>query len=653
MRDSKSNPSGQPAGRSKGRIGCLVIVVVLLAMVAFLGLRAVRAATAARSALQEVRALQELNRDALASLDPASLAALRDRFARLETDLAQVETQAGPFLALSKRLGWLPGVGAEAAAAPELLQLGQQTATAGRAALDGALAVLDASQAGGDGSTLARVTAALQASQSDWIAAETALNNVADIRSRLDTSTLDPRIAGPLTQLDAYLPLLGTAVSLGKVAPALLGAEAPRTYLLLAQNSEELRPTGGFITGVGLMTVDGGELGELDFSDSYSVFNPDVDHPLAPPDLERTMGAQILLFRDSNWSADFPTAASVAQSLYQLDTGTATDGVFAFDIEATRRIVGAMEPLVLPGYDEPVTSQNLVAAMREVWEAPVDIESTVADWATSEWWRHRKDFMGDLAAAARSKVESGEVNLGALAQALYSSLHEKHILLSVSDPATMALLENSGWAGAVEPGDGDYLLVIDSNVGWNKVNALVDRNTRYTVHPLADGSVAAELRLTYVHHGQPVDGPCVREIRYGDTYDALQRRCYFDYLRVYVPAGAQLLDVQGVEPDSVQQTTAEAGSTVFSGFAIMPAGAEHEVTLRYRLPASVLQDGLYRLRIQKQAGTPPWPVEIAIDDPAGGWQLEQGDAASREDGTLITLQLASDSDLTFRKEAAQ
>ena len=642
-----------PAGRSKGRVGCLIILVLVLVVAGFFGLRAYRAATAARSALQEVRALQGLNRDALSSLDPALLAGLRDRFARLETDLAQVETQAGPFLALSNRLGWLPGVGAEAAAAPDLLQLGQQTATAGRAALDGGLAVLEASQAGSDGSTLARVTAALQASQVDWTTAETALNNVADIRARLDVAALDPRIAGPLAQLDSYLPTLQTAVALGKVAPALLGAEGPRTYLMLAQNSEELRPTGGFITGVGLMTVDGGELGELDFSDSYSVFNPDVDHPLAPPDLERTMGAQILVFRDSNWSPDYPTAASVAQSLYQLDTSTATDGVFAFDIEATRRIVGAMEPLALPGYDEPVTSQNLVAAMRDVWAAPVDIEGTAADRATSPWWSHRKDFMGDLAAAGRAKVETGEVNFGALAQAMYSSLQEKHILLSVTDPATLTLLRNAGWTGAVEPGDADYLLVVDSNVGWNKVNALVDRDTRYTVGPQPDGSVEAELHLTYTHRGQPIDGPCVQEVDYGDAYEDLLRYCYFNYLRVYAPAGAQLLDAQGFEPDSVQQTTGEAGSTVFSGFAITPAGAEHAVTLRYRLPASVFQDGLYRLRIQKQAGTPSWPVEIAIDDPAGGWQLDQGDATTSADGALTTLRLATDTDLTFRKDAAQ
>ncbi|MCB0199426.1 MAG: DUF4012 domain-containing protein [Anaerolineae bacterium] len=643
----------QPADRSNRRIGLLIVLVVLLALVGFIGVRAFRAATSARAALQEVRALQGLDRDALSSLDPAALSLLRDRFARLETDLMNVGTQAGPFLAISKGLGWLPGIGAEAAAAPELLQLGQQTATAGRAALDGALVVLEASQAGGEDSTLTRVTAALQASEPDWAVAETALNNVATIRDGLDISTLDPRIAGALAQLDTYLPLLRTAVSLGKVAPALMGADEPRTYLLLAQNSEELRPTGGFISGVGLITIDGGDLGDMDFSDSYTVFNPDVDHPLAPPDLERTMGAQILVFRDSNWSADYPAAASVAQSLYQLDTGTATDGVFAFDIEATRRLIGAMEPLALPGYDEPVTSQNLAAAMREVWAAPVDIETTVVDRETSQWWRHRKDFMGDLAAAARAKVEAGEVDFGALAQAVYSSLQEKHILLSVNDSAIMALLRDSGWAGAVDPGEADYLFVVDSNVGWNKVNTLVDRSTRYTVRPLADGSAEVELRLAYTHGGQAIEGPCVQEVHYGDTYEDLRRYCYFNYLRVYVPDGAQLLDAQGFEPDSVDQKFGEAGSTVFSGFVVTPSGGEHEVTLRYRLPASVFQDGLYRLRIQKQAGVPAWPVEIAIDDPAGNWQLVEGDARTSEDGLSATLRLATDTDLAFRKGAAQ
>ena len=42
--------------------------------------------------------------------------------------------------------------------------------------------------------------------------------------------------------------------------PRMMGAtaEGPKTYLLLAQNEDELRPTGGFITAAGHVAYAGG-----------------------------------------------------------------------------------------------------------------------------------------------------------------------------------------------------------------------------------------------------------------------------------------------------------------------------------------------------------------------------------------------------------
>ena len=242
-------------------------------------------------------------------------------------------------------------------------------------------------------------------------------------------------MSAQIERLDRYLPVLQGGIALARSAPSLLGVDGARTYLLLAQNSDELRPTGGFISGVGLLGIDRGDLSQLDFRDSYEVYNPSVDHPLAPPDLERTMGAQMLLLRDVNWSADFPTVAGVAQALYQLDTGTPVDGVVAFDVEAVRRMIAALEPLQLPGYQEPVTSANLIAAIRTVWEAPAAAEASLSekDPTQSDWWQHRKDFMGDLASAGRAKIETGQADLAKLAQAIYGALREKHILISLND----------------------------------------------------------------------------------------------------------------------------------------------------------------------------------------------------------------------------
>ena len=310
----------------------------------------------------------------------------------------------------ARLFGWLPEIGKEVAAAPDLLDMGSAAATVGRAAMDGAQLVLEAYRQPGEDSALKRVTPALAQAAPYWQEADVALQRVDEARARLHLEKLDPRLSAQVERLDRYLPVLQGGIALAHSAPSLLGVDGARTYLLLAQNSDELRPTGGFISGVGLLGIDRGDLSQLDFRDSYEVYDPSVDHPLAPPDLERTMGAQMLLLRDVNWSADFPTVAGVAEALYQLDTGTPVDGVVAFDVEAVRRIIAALEPLQLPGYQEPVTAANLITAIRTVWEAPAAAEASLSEKAPaqSDWWQHRKDFMGDLASAVGRRSRPGK-----------------------------------------------------------------------------------------------------------------------------------------------------------------------------------------------------------------------------------------------------
>lgn len=647
-----SPASSLPSRRRPWKLILVAALLVLLVVVALLALRGLRAASAARSALAELRALQALDMNALTTLDPAALADMQGRFARLEADFALISREAGPFLPLARPLGRLAGYPAEGAAAPALLQLAQSAATAGRASMDGALPLAVAlKDPAGEGSALARLAPALQQTRPSWQEAEAALASMAAARSQLDLAQLDPRIAGQLQQLDRYLPLMQTGSALARLAPELLGVEGARTYLLLAQNSDELRPTGGFISGAGLMQIDQGQLGELDFADSYTVFNPDIDHPLAPPDLEQTMGAQMLLFRDANWSADYPTSARVAQALYQLDTGAATDGVIAFDLAATQRIVAALEPLALPGYPEPVTAANVLTAMRQIWADPLATENTVAEAGQSDWWLYRKDFMGDLAGAARARLESGQVDFGQLARALYSSLQEKHVLVTVNDPATATLLAEAGWSGAVTPGDGDYLLVVDSNVGWNKVNSVVQRTTHYTVAPQADGSLLADLELVYRHQGEASSDRCDHVARYGDSYEEMMRRCYFNYIRVLAPAGAELLSAEGFEQDLVSVRPGEQGTTQLAGSLVLPSGATRRVRLSYRLPGGLLDGATYRLLVQKQPGIPAWPVKIVLLAPPGElWQPVAPGGQQTEQGVQLFFELSQDTDVVMQRQ---
>jgi hypothetical protein len=323
------------------------------------------------------------------------------------------------------------------------------------------------------------------------------------------------------------------------------------------------------------------------------------------------MGTQLLTLRDSNWSPDFPESSEVARALFAQDRGIATDGVIALDLEAVRLLVAALEPLQVPGVDQPVTSANLLDWMKRSWAAPQTATGTVEEATTSDWWVKRKDFMGELMTVVLAKIlDGGDLNATALAQAVVAMLDGRHLQVAVDDPALAKILAELGWDGSLRPpAEGDFLTVIDSNVGFNKTNAAVAEAIAYRVEPANDG-LKATLTLTYTHTAPAGAEPiCDRAARYGNSYDALINRCYWDYLRVYAPGGSELLDADGLNQPAVEP--GERGTTVFAGsFALRP-GDQHVVTLRYRLPEDVLSSP-YRLFVRKQAGTlaPSLTVDI-------------------------------------------
>jgi hypothetical protein len=584
-----------------------LLLAAILALVAWLGWSAARASMQARLALTDLKRIEAIAGNPKSD----SLPALKEHVAALDTHLAAARAAARPFLWLAPRLGWLPSVGPSVRALPPLLNVATEMAGGGHQALDALDPILAFSSAPEQRGLMAKAVSVLAAAAPELAEAEARLALAEQERAAI-TGPLHPRLAGLMERVDRFLPLARTALQAAQAAPELLGASGPRTYLILAQNDHELRGTGGFISAAGFVRLEGGRITDLKLADSYAVDNFAQPHPQPPPALSEQMGAQLLLLRDSNWSPDFPTTAQIARALYEQDQGVATDGAIALDLEATRLMVGALGSLDLEGINEPVTAENAIAQMKSAWEAPIDSQTSIQDGGTGEWWSKRKDFMGDLMTVALDKLQSGaDLNPTALARALAAMLEGRHLQIAVDDPALSALLAERGWDGALQPREGnDFLALVDSNVGFNKANAAVKQELAYRVSQGSDG-VEATLTVTYTHTAPalPATEPCDRTPRYGDSYDDLIQRCYWDYLRVYVPPGSELLAADGLK--RAVAGPGEQGTTVLAGdFVLRPAG-QHTVTLRYRLPFAA-GAAPYRLDVRKQAGPPAWPLSIAI-----------------------------------------
>ena len=639
------------------RIATRLALALLLIGVAWLGWRLCRIWRSSTALRTDLEAAQALARDDLRDLDVQQAISL---VRTTQGDLEALQSDVRPFLWIAPGLAWLPRYGATIQAAPVVLDVAVDLAAAGETLVDQFAPLLegtDEERLSKGGSVMSEATATLVRARPQLTQTLAVVRQSRSTLGQLQVDALHPRLAGWVARLDRYLPPLEQGLRAGLLAPDLLGAERPRRYLLLVQNEDERRATGGFISGVAQIQVTNGHVDLITFEDSYALDDFSNPYPHPPGALRETTGADLWVFRDSNWSPDFPTSARKAIELFSISREAQIDGVVALDQRAISLLVGPLGPLQVDGSAEPITGQNVIDVVRRAW-AP-------SEETGSDWWRHRKDIMGDVLSAAVGRMEGGldrrqltDVGLAAL-----KALREKHVLLYLESAEAATLLRDLGWDGALASTQGDYLLVVDSNVGFNKVNAAVEENLEYAVDLSEPDSPRATLT---VHHRHPVSGwtgPCSQEPRYNATYQGLTERCYYNYLRVYVPSGAELVSATSHpvpgrillsgerHPGEVEVSRGEGGKTMFATFFVVRPGEHVRTALVYDVPSATVQDlrerQRYRLTIQKQPGTDAHPIDVSVRLPSPAQIAHADPAPSEQQAGFLQYELELSTDVTL------
>lgn len=136
------------------------------------------------------------------------------------------------------------------------------------------------------------------------------------------------------------------------------GFKESKTYLVLLQNSAELRPTGGFIGSVAVASFSDGRLTNLDVEDVYTFDGQLKGHVDPPGPVRDLLGQEHWYLRDSNWDPDFLEAGSRAAWFYEKETGTNVDGVVAINSSFITRILAATGPVDVPDYNDRITADN-------------------------------------------------------------------------------------------------------------------------------------------------------------------------------------------------------------------------------------------------------------------------------------------------------
>jgi hypothetical protein len=543
-----------------------VVVAVGVGVAAWSALSSARRdLTRARSDLQEARAAMLAGDDGRSqrALDRASAAigSARSRAAKLPLRLLRP----------------VPMLGSAASALVDVTEAGRQVVAAGRILVEvrasfpvSTTATLEGRDLSGFHKSGVESSTGLEAAGRHLSAARTALEGPA--------GALLPPVSAAAKQMRAEIggaqrELDGTRRGIA-VLTHLTGPRSNLRLLVLSQDSLELRPTGGYIGSYGVLNFSLGTV-RLERYEATEVL-PEPHEKLAPPPdlapwLPRWWGLS-----NVNWWPDFPTTARAAQDMFARQGGGEVGGVLAVTEHAVARLIGALGPLQVPGYAEPVVQEGFQQrVLHEVeLKRPLD--------------QPRKKFLAELSTVLFERLlDLPAGRLPAVVRAVDHSVGAGDAQLWFADPELQDLVAGTAWSGKLPSPGGDFLMLVDANLSGSKANLDLVKEVRYEVRRRDDGWLRARLELTVRNQG--------------DHHPDLNPY-YNGFLRIYLPSGARLPALRsgqrldGAAPDGDYQVVSQV-------LDVDPLGRQH-VVLDYWLPPSVAPGGRYRLTWVRQAGTP-------------------------------------------------
>lgn len=270
----------------------------------------------------------------------------------------------------------------------------------------------------------------------------------------IDRTNLVRQIGEPVEsatdRLEELAVVLDTAASAAHLLPAMLGADEPRHYLVLVQNSAEARATGGIPGALAVLSANDGKivLEEQSSASALGPFQPSIEvDPEQTSLYTQRLGTQM---QNVNLTPNFPTAASTAKQMWEERHPSETvDGVLALDPVVLRNLIGASGPVDV--------SDPEVLSLIEATSLPKSLtKDNVVSTLLSEVYKEIEDpaaqdaYFSAVAGQVFATFTGGKGDGTQLVKALASSVQEHRLYLWSAQPNEQSMIATTPLAGSVE-----------------------------------------------------------------------------------------------------------------------------------------------------------------------------------------------------------
>jgi len=419
-------------------------------------------------------------------------------------------------------------------------------------------------------------------------------------------SSFNQSISQLKVKLPSYRSQLEKGIDFIDILPEFFAYQDRRTYLVLLQNSAELRPTGGFIGSVGFITFDHGRFYDFQVQDVYALDGQLKGHINPPAPLKQYLNEPSWFLRDSNWDPSFPQTAQIAQWFLQKEIGRQVDGVIGFNLIAAQSFIKAFEPIYLPDYNLEITARNFFE------QAEFYVENDFFPGSTQ-----KQDFLGSLATHLYQLLpDLDPTTQFHLLRQTITSLEQNQIMISLNDPEMEAQFSALSWNGQIQSPvcptvfvdqqaqcHLDYLMPVEANLGVNKSNYYVDRQISYQLNLEQPSNPIVTLDFHYQNRSPDLNLP-------GGIYK--------NYLRLLVPLHSRLISAEIAtssesQPIDVSTSTLHA-KTVFALYFEVPPQESVSLKFKYRpFYHFESEPTTWALYFQHQPGTQNVPLSVSFN----------------------------------------
>ncbi len=515
-------------------------------------------------------------------------------------------------IAVAGALKNLPGAG-KVSRAQAMLQAGQ-------AITDAATKLATSAEVLTAPSTATPLVAVVEQFRTSLGPAVADLDRAAALLQTVQASDVPEEYRATFADIQSQLPSLQFQFdhlqNLGTFLDYFLGANGTsHRYLFAFQNTNELRPTGGFIGSLAIVDVVGGAIAKVEVPSGgvYDLSGQTALRVVAPAPIQLVQANWNL--QDANWFPDFATSAQKVLQFYASAGAPPVEGVVAMTPAVLQSFLELTGPVEVPEVGETFTAENLTTKLQEVIKA-----AEKADYSKP------KLVMGYLTPKILARALAlPQAQLWQLLGTMQEHLISRDIQFYFTNAQQEQLTRDLGWAGELRQSSKDFLAINRANLGGGKTDGVIEEVDSHDVTIAADGTVTNTLTIIRKHNGVAHDKFT------GDRNVA--------YIRAYVPYGSTFVSATGFEkidpkrfmapsadrtpdPDVVKleagtitdensgtRISTEAGHTVFGNWLGVGPGEVVKATITYTLPFKLKVGGLfgksdtYSLLTQMQAGT--------------------------------------------------